>query len=261
VAPYLALLGDIGVVKRKEYRKFILKMATKFKKVFILPGNHEYYRSSVDEAYGIMKSICDSHENLVFMHKTSYKFDEYNIRILGTSLWTHVPEEAKQIVQIRISDYSKIQVRTDYEDNPFLPLDDKGKEKEQGSHRPIRTEDTNQWHKDERHWLETEIKEAQNNKEKIIVFTHHAPIEKDGCGNPETYDDITNHAFSTDLRELMNNDVLVWAYGHTHWFHDMRINGTRVLSNPHGYPHDKFYIATQDPDNPYDPSFTIDINT
>jgi len=47
-----------------------------------------------------------------------------------------------------------------------------------------------------------------------------------------------NHVggFSTDLSRLFGLPVCVWAYGHTHWYNDIDINGTRVVSNPHGYP-------------------------
>jgi hypothetical protein len=37
------------------------------------------------------------------------------------------------------------------------------------------------------------------------------------------------------MRKLFGGNVVAWAYGHTHWFHDMIIHGTRVISNQAGY--------------------------
>jgi len=50
-APYLALLGDIGIVnmdnKYENYKNFLLKQANQFEKIFVLAGNHEYYYGNI----------------------------------------------------------------------------------------------------------------------------------------------------------------------------------------------------------------------
>jgi len=43
VAPYLALLGDIGQPKRSNYAAFLRTQADRFKKVFVVAGNHEFF--------------------------------------------------------------------------------------------------------------------------------------------------------------------------------------------------------------------------
>jgi len=237
----------------------LLNQAEKFQKVFVLAGNHEFYHSVYEDTYESIKNICAEHENLIFMHKSSYLLEDRNIRILGTTLWSHVPDHAKIQVQNRLTDYSKIQVRVYSEDPSFS---EKGKEKESNPEvRLIRVEDTNKWHKEEVEWLKMEIQKSREKKEKIIILTHHSPIFGNGCNNPEMWEDETNFVFSTDLTELMNEDILLWGYGHTHWFHDMCFSGTHVVSNPHGYPimnQMKKYDATKN-DNPYDPSFVVEI--
>ncbi|KAG9231712.1 Metallo-dependent phosphatase-like protein [Amylocarpus encephaloides] len=45
VAPYLALLGDIGNVKHPEFFAFLRAQLSRFKIVFLLLGNHEPYGS------------------------------------------------------------------------------------------------------------------------------------------------------------------------------------------------------------------------
>lgn len=42
-APFLALLGDIGLTAESDYRTYLLKQSEKFEKVFVIAGNHEFY--------------------------------------------------------------------------------------------------------------------------------------------------------------------------------------------------------------------------
>lgn len=61
---------------------------------------------------------------------------------------------------------------------------------------------------------------------------------------------------------MMNgNEIALWAYGHTHWYHNMRFNGTRVVSNPHGYPRGdkKSYNAMKDDESPYANNFVVEV--
>ena len=47
--------------------------------------------------------------------------------------------------------------------------------------------------------------------------------------------DIANPAFVVPLDELMGPAAL-WIHGHTHNSFDYTVNGTRIVSNPRGYP-------------------------
>jgi len=55
---------------------------------------------------------------------------------------------------------------------------------------------------------------------------------------------------STDLTSLFGSPVTAWCYGHTHWFHDLVLHGTRVVSNPHGYPFEN---------KPFQSQFVVDV--
>ncbi len=53
-------------------------------------------------------------------------------------------------------------------------------------------------------------------------------------------------AFASDLSALMGADqVALWIFGHTHRAADLDIRGTRILSNPRGYPNE--LVAGFDP--------------
>ena len=46
-------------------------------------------------------------------------------------------------------------------------------------------------------------------------------------------------AFASDLTELMDGAAVdLWVFGHIHRTVDTDVNGTRVLSNQRGYPHE-----------------------
>jgi len=110
-APYLGLLGDIGVLSEKQfskYKKFLLEQTTKFEKVFVLLGNHEYYGSSVDLVQERVKEACGQHPNLILMQKTSLLVD--GVRLLGTTLWSKVPQERIRDVTHGLNDYAQIKV-------------------------------------------------------------------------------------------------------------------------------------------------------
>jgi hypothetical protein len=70
-APYLALLGDIGVPAKEGYEKFLLQEAEKYEKVFVIAGNHEFYHEIQSVTLDKIQRICSQHPNLVFMNRTS----------------------------------------------------------------------------------------------------------------------------------------------------------------------------------------------
>lgn len=124
-SPYLALIGDIGLAKRKtdQYRQFLLEQADRFEQVFVVPGNHEFYHSTVTEALAIMEEVCNLRPNLHCMLQKRVDLCEGNVVVLGTPLWcdsflsfslsfsldrTNVPEERADIVRMRMTDYSRI---------------------------------------------------------------------------------------------------------------------------------------------------------
>lgn len=46
-------------------------------------------------------------------------------------------------------------------------------------------------------------------------------------------------AFVSDLTALMGAErAALWIYGHTHRPADLEHDGTRLVSNPRGYPHE-----------------------
>jgi hypothetical protein len=74
----------------------------------------------------------------------------------------------------------------------------------------------NKMHAEERDWLKSEIAKAKENKEPVLVLTHHSPVKDCGCSDPQYFGGVSQAAFCTDLRSMLGAPVDVWAYGHTH---------------------------------------------
>jgi hypothetical protein len=97
-------------------------------------------------------------------------------------------------------------------------------------------------HISSRRWLEQRLGEAHDGP--TVVITHHAPVIRERP--PIAQLRAIAGAFASDLTELMGaGRVSLWIYGHTHRAADLEVSGTRVLSNPRGYPHEP--VAGFDP--------------
>lgn len=260
-APYLVLAGDIGVVKENAYKEFLFSMAEKYEKVFVLAGNHEFYGSTVEKTMLTMKNICNEHPNLFFLNRTRYMLAE-KVRLIGTVLWSDIPEEYRSDIQWNINDYFKITSThitafdyTDIKDVGFLPVI---------ISRKITPTDTTTWFEQDVKWIQEEIEDARAKGEQLIIATHHAPVMD--CGNSDGEYEVRSmaHAFCSSLSHLFGDPVTHWLFGHTHWFYDITISGTRVVNNPEGYPsvgETLFEIPDCAPSEkiPYDGQFFIEV--
>uniref|UniRef100_A0A6B2LCM3 Calcineurin-like phosphoesterase domain-containing protein n=1 Tax=Arcella intermedia TaxID=1963864 RepID=A0A6B2LCM3_9EUKA len=208
VAPYLALLGDIGQPKKPNYKQFLLKQAQRFQKVFVLAGNHEFFNHSWAECRNDIEQICASHPNLVFMDRRSVIVD--HVKFVGATLWSHVSDSAGPGTEKRWNDYTQIGVF------------------ESGKKRNIKYTDTNQWYKDDLKYIKEEI---STSKHPVVVLTHHCPLfSSPGC--------------ATDLSSVMKSPVAAWCYGHTHQSTNLFKKKVRVLSNQLGY---EYCMGEKDP--------------
>jgi len=252
-APYLALLGDIGLCVQPLYREFLQSCAAKFRKVFVILGNHEFYRFNVESTIATAEAICASNPNLVFMHRTSVLVE--GVRVLGCTLWSNIKDEKKAEVGMMLSDYRVINIGVDPPEITPVEVDAEWKERQTMiGKRRLEVGDTHKWHLEEVEWLNAEIAQAKANGERVVVFTHHAPVWGYGDSSSDHLDSPIRSAFSTDLSHMFGEPIVAWCYGHTHWYNDLTMNGTRVISNPHGYPRE-----SEEMEKGYDPYFVLSV--
>jgi hypothetical protein len=102
--------------------------------------------------------------------------------------------------------------------------------------RPLQPSDAARLHAVSRRWLEHRLATAHEGP--TVVVTHHGPLPPAVEITHPLWRAIAG-AFVSDLTTLMDGDrVALWVFGHTHRRVDRVVNGTRVISNPRGYPHE-----------------------
>lgn len=228
---YLALCGDIGYPKSEIYHAFLKYVAENYKGVFVIAGNHEYYNSKTVylKMKDKIKTVCSEFKNVYFLDNDRIEIDDYVI--LGTTLWSFIPDFAVREIVNGINDYAKIKY--------FDPFSDRK--------RTITPMMTNQWHETAVAWLKENIEAAANKK--VIVLTHHAPLTT-GTSERQYEGKVFNHAFATDLAYLLKPPVVLWAFGHTHYCVDREVNGVKLVSNQLGY---------SDETTGYDASWVVEV--
>ncbi|GAQ91717.1 hypothetical protein KFL_008380070 [Klebsormidium nitens] len=218
VAPHIALLGDISEPRSAEYAALVEDLSRKFETVLIIAGNHEFYGGEYEEVKSKIAKLAKKHDNVHFMDRKSISLR--GVRVIGCTLWSRVPDHARDVVRNTINDYVRI-----------------GK-KVGADLRPLTVEDTNALHERDFEFVLEAILEAEGRREPVLVLTHHAPLRK-GVSAPAYEGRPTNYAFGTDLTEFMGPPVVAWAHGHTHYNTKQDADGTLVFSNQRGYRGEK----------------------
>lgn len=225
-APHLALLGDIGNVRDPGFFPFIETQLSKFRMVFFLLGNHEPYHSSwADVTMKIHKferETCQRAERepesrlgrFVFLNRTRYDVSD-DVTVLGCTLYSHVPPENAERVNFGLTDFYQIDDWT--------------------------VESHNAAHATDLAWLNAQVA-AIGPGRKIVILTHHSPVTHDARAiDPAHAGSAISSGFVTDLSGeecWTNTQVAVWAFGHTHYNCDFKVDGVggkRVVSNQRGY--------------------------
>lgn len=241
-APYLALLGDICVagtaVDIKNIEAWLDVYAPKYKLVFWISGNHEYYTSkktpfTIEEINVRIKLLIKKYGNVVFLNNKHYdiEIEGKQFRIVGTTLWAYIPDEKHKYALDNLNDYQHI--FTQGEGHSGLITYEKAQR--------IKPIDVNLMHTKAAKYIYRHIRESNI---PLIIFTHHKPFlsdEKDPTRASSKYaadKDPTGYESDqiTKLSENERKKIAIWCYGHTHKHFDGIIDGVRFLSNPKGYP-------------------------
>jgi hypothetical protein len=227
VAPYLVLAGDIGIPELKSYPVFLNWCSSNWKHVFLVAGNHEYYnvrcplKSDMATKKEQIRGVCETLPNVHFLDCSSYYLPEENLRILGCTLWSEIPDCIREKVITYTNDARQI---LHQKDTPFIPS---------------AMSDT---HLKEKQWLNQEIHQCELTNEKCLVITHYLPsfqlIHEKYKGHS------MNACFASECDDLFRPPVVAWICGHTHTGMRLRIHGVPCVINPYGYPHED--VETRD---------------
>ncbi|KAL4750532.1 hypothetical protein BDW72DRAFT_213292 [Aspergillus terricola var. indicus] len=217
---HLILAGDIGcLLDYDNYLGFLQRQTDRFNLVFLVLGNHEFYHDTF--AAGLQKARQLEQEpslrgRLILLHQRRYDIPGSCVTILGCTLWSKVPDEAREIVRSKIQDFRKIQDWT--------------------------VDDHNGSHEADLAWLLGEIESIRSDNKtmtqerSILVVTHHAPsLQK--TSSPQHANTPWSSAFGTEIlpRFPKSSGIKTWVYGHTHYATEFINQGIRVVANQRGY--------------------------
>jgi predicted phosphodiesterase len=212
-ADVVILAGDVA-----RPREAVTWAAQYDKPVLYVPGNHEFYGSSLAAATAEIERQS-SGTSVRLLDRTELVIG--GVRFLGTTLWTDFmlfgAGEPRAVAMTEaqkwMRDFSRIRV-DEPEGRAFSP------------------DDAAALFARDARWLEARL--AANHDGPTVVITHHAPSPR--SIHPRFAGSPVNAAFVSNLEHLMGADrVGLWIHGHTHDSFDYLVNGTRVVCNPRGY--------------------------
>jgi predicted phosphodiesterase len=201
--------------------------------VLYVAGNHEFYGHAVPDLIGELRQAAAG-SSVHVLENDELVLD--GIRFLGCTLWSDFEfggrdrrDASMRVCERVVNDYAQIEFRP--------------------QQRALAARDTLALHHTSRRWLAARL--AQPHDGPTVVVTHHAPLIRTRPPLPQLR--ALAGAFASDVSELMGADrVALWIYGHTHRAADLTLRGTRVLSNPYGYPHQ--------PVAGFDPACVVDVD-
>ncbi len=182
--------------------------------VLYVPGNHEFYGGHLTHSLEKQRAGQDDRVRVLDRDEVILA----RVRFLGAIMWTDFaatgnPHIAAFSAQNALNDFR--QIRTE-------------------NYRRIRPADLIEQSVETRDWLRTKLAEPFDGR--TVVITHHAPTLRSLEDNPHSGTHL-DAAFANQWEDLMGgNRVALWVHGHSHTAVDYDVAGTRVVSNPRGYP-------------------------
>lgn len=244
-APILFLLGDICACGTEPdfitYKEFMRYIAPKFKYIFHVPGNHEYYTSgntnimykhTIPGVDAKIRKFLKDYSNIFYLNNNTVKI-KLNLKtyvFIGATLWTGIRNNDRKKVETMMNDYTYLYVPNIRPKN----LSETQK-KTWKTIRRYNITDMSRYHENSLAYIIREIKKVKPN-EIGIILTHHKPYRS------KSIEDIITQAYETDILGSIIKpppNITLWGYGHTHVKDDTYISNVRVVSNPKGYPSQK----------------------
>ena len=211
-ADYLIIAGDLGIDPTYDLilRDIEHKTAGKFKKVLHIAGNHDHWWFRVD-------GIAEEKPDKVNLDRDYCLHVDSDYAFIGCTMWTPISDQAVWTVGRYMNDYK-------YAPGKFSPYMSRHQYEIQSA------------------WIRQQL--VKYHDKKCVVFTHHQPFEEltldDYKHNGKGWDGIdVNAAYVVQDHSLddiaKNNNIVLWACGHTHANYDGILHDVHVVRNPIGY--------------------------
>jgi predicted phosphodiesterase len=229
----LILAGDICEFRllgeHDVYDNFLENCNNRFNTILYIPGNHEYYGSSLND-FEKYKSLLESrYKNIQVMNcdkeviSTKVESTELNFNIICATMWTDI-NGAHPFSMLTAHSFMRHEYHVIDGFSPEVWVEENEKA---------------------RSFIESEIYEASVKKELAVVITHHGPSMKSVHPRHEAMGhDINSLFMNNDLEHLFREPSLkLWIHGHTHDTVDYYLgdHGCRVIANPKGLTRYTYY--------------------
>lgn len=223
-ADILILAGDIGKIKKQNFKDFICYCSKTWKHVIFVLGNHEFY-DNIDLLVmkDMYKAYFDTFDNVYLLDDDHLDItdqnDQKSYRFIGSVLWSN-PSNI-----INLCDFSQIHETI---------LDTTTKKLELT---PMTLDTFKLMHDVSKKFIRDALQKAKLENIIPILITHFPPIRKQ-TSHPKYANSPNNDYFTNSLDDIKidTKDVPLWISGHTHYSYDIMKNNTRFLSNQMGYP-------------------------
>lgn len=206
-ADALVLAGDILSLAWLSAGRVLQRFVDAYKRVFYLPGNHEFYNTDPDEATRGLRHLAAGIPGFTVLDQSQEPVEFMGRRFLGCTLW--FPQQWDDMMyreQLTDFDLIKHAVPWCYEQ-----------------------------HNAGLEHLKRHMREGD------IVVTHHAPHP--GSIHRRFKGHSINRFFACDLEPLiLERKPLLWMHGHMHDPFDYKVGDTRIVCNPKGYPSERSVI-------------------
>lgn len=196
---------------------WLVEFVAPYMPVVFVPGNHEYYRSSIKEGLANAYELAKCYDNLFLLDGDSAFIGDY--RFIGATLWTDFGLHNDQrlsmaIAKDQLNDYSRIKLSK----TPF---------------KRFTPQESHHLH----HVAAVHIDNAYVSQPQrpTVIVSHHAPSL---MSVPKAFlRDALTPAFASRFESrILQYEPLLWVHGHIHEPSDYFIGKTRVICNPLGYP-------------------------
>lgn len=188
---YLLIGGDFVVAKHFHYFvPFLKKHADRFKRVFYLMGNHEYWHDTFQSAVNRIQSQIDANQlNITILDNQAVEIGDKII--WGSTLWYQAPIVQQYPLSVAMNDYRRIR-RDDYKRVTYHDF-------------ALRFETAIQSLKET---------QAQHPNKSIIVATHHAPSEVfNTCPQGKHYPNVFGYGTALPYYDW---NIACIIHGHSH---------------------------------------------
>lgn len=194
----LVLAGDID--RMSSIGDTLQRFALIYPEVVYVPGNHEFYGTSIVEGMKYLRDLIPKFPNVHFL-ESGVVVSIGGQRFIGDTMWFPFTVEAAANKRL-ITDSALIK---DYLPSVF----DRNAEF--------------------RRFLTNSLQDGD------IVVTHHLPSPK--AIAPHWEQSPLNCFFLSDMEEIIyHKNPAYWFFGHTHDPMDFTVGETRTVCNPLGYP-------------------------